>query len=70
MALVESFWEAATDATLRQGEYLVNCEVPVLKENLRSEQTESSALIQVVDLIVMTQSCDLEQGKARTVAPR
>ena len=68
MALVESFWEAATDATLRQGEYLVNCKVPSLKENPQLEQTESSAIIQVADLIVMTQSCDLEQGKARTVA--
>ncbi len=68
MTLVESFWEAATDATLRQGEYLVNCAVPVLKEKPLLDKPESSVVIQVNDLIVMTQSCDLEQGKAQMVA--
>lgn len=68
MSLVESFWEEATGATLRQGDYLVNCAVPVLKEKPQLEQPGSSVVIQVSDLIVMTQSCDLEQGKAQVVA--
>jgi hypothetical protein len=68
MALVESFWEATVGATLRQGEYLVNCSVPVMKEKPSFDRPEPSVVLKVYDLIIVTQSCDLEQGKAQFVA--
>ncbi len=64
----ESFWEAATGATLRQGEYLTNCPVPVLKQEPLPDESEQSVEIKIYDLIIVTQSCDLEQGKAQFVA--
>ncbi len=67
MATVESFWEVAAGAALRQGEYLVNCPVPMLKEKPLLDRPESSVLIELFDLIIVTQSCDLEQGKVRIV---
>ncbi len=64
----ESFWEAAADVTLRQGEYLPNCSVPVLKEKPLPGKPEQSVEIKIYDLIIVTQSCDLEQEKAQFVA--
>jgi hypothetical protein len=68
MVAVESFWEASSDETLRQGEYLVNCPVPILQEKPRADRSQQPVLIEIFDLIVVTQSCDLEQGKAPLVA--
>lgn len=64
----ESFWEATTDAILRQGEYLTNCPVPVLRQEPLPGESEQSVEIKIYDLITVTQSCDLEQGKAQFVA--
>lgn len=68
MALVESFWEVTTDLALRQGEYLVSCPVPILKEKFSLDNPASAVRVEVGDLIIVTQSCDLEQGKAQFVA--
>lgn len=68
MALVESFWKSAADTTLRQGEYLVNCPVPILKEMPLLHSPTQAVEVKVYDLIIVTQSCDLEQGKAQFVA--
>lgn len=68
MTPVESFWEVAAGTTLRQGEYLMNCPVPILKEKPLPDRPEPSVVIKVYDLIILTQSCDLEQGKAQFVA--
>ena len=68
MSAIESFWETATDETLRQGEYLLNCPVPMLQEKPRVEALLQPVPIKIFDLIVVTQSCDLEQGKASLVA--
>ena len=65
---VESFWEVATGTTLRQGEYLTNCPVPILRERPLPGTAGQSVEIKIYDLIVVTQSCDLEQGKAEFVA--
>ncbi len=64
---MESFWQETGGADLRQGDYLLNCPIPLLPEqpdNLR-EQTLS---VKEGDLIIVTQSCDLENGKVRLVA--
>ncbi|MBL8191920.1 MAG: hypothetical protein JNK38_28170 [Acidobacteria bacterium] len=57
-----------TDQALRQGEYLVSCPVPILKENPSLDNPTSAVRVEVGDLIIVTQSCDLEQGKAQFVA--
>lgn len=63
----ESFWEAANGADLRQGDYLLNCPIPLLSQPL-NDQLEQTLPINVSDLIVVTQSCDLENNKVRLVA--
>lgn len=68
MGLVESFWEATTNLALRQGEYLVDCPVPILKEKPLLDNLASAVRVEISDLIILTQSCDLEQGKAQFVA--
>ncbi len=62
---MESFWELIRGRDLRQGDYLFNCPVPLF-----APQPEEEAEIQIkeFDLIVLTQSCDLENQKARLVA--
>jgi hypothetical protein len=64
---MQSFWSNVAGASLRQGDYLLDCPIPVLSE-LPSEIEEQSFPIAVYDLIVMTQSCDLENKKAMFVA--
>lgn len=65
--VVESFWEKIKEPDLRQGDYLANCPVPVYstvpRENLPLE-----IQIGFSSLIVVTQSCDLENGKNTFVA--
>ncbi len=64
---MESFWSNVTGATLWQGDYLLNCPVPALTE-IPNDTEAQSFPVSVYDLIVMTQSCDLENGKAAFVA--
>ncbi len=68
MPPVESFWEAALGADLRQGEWLPLCPVPVVQEKPVAEAPAQTVPIRRYNLIVITQSCDLEQQKARLVA--
>ena len=64
---MESFWVNVTGTTLRQGDYLLSCPVPAVSE--RPDDTgEQSFPVEERDLIVMTQSCDLENGKVAFVA--
>lgn len=64
---VESFWEKIKEPNLRQGDYLANCPVPVYST---IPQTNSAFEIQIgfSNLIVITQSCDLESTKNTLVA--
>lgn len=64
---MESFWSTVTGASLRQGDYLLNCPVPALPEVFAEAETQTIPFA-VYDLIVMTQSCDLENNKAEFVA--
>jgi hypothetical protein len=64
---MESFWLTVNGAALQQGDYLINCPVPALPENF--DETEAQTIsFAVYDLVVMTQSCDLENKKAEFVA--
>jgi hypothetical protein len=64
---VEPFWTEVNEAALRQGDYLPQCLVPVFGPDLATAGLHEVTADEY-DLIVVTQSCDLEQGKVRLVA--
>jgi hypothetical protein len=63
----ESFWVKTHDTALRQGDHLPGCLVPVFGPDLAAAGTHEVTADEY-DLIVLTQSCDLEQGNVRLVA--
>ena len=64
---MESFWEAVSETSLRQGDYLLDCPVPVFQLPL-DETGQQTYRVAGYDLIVLTQSCDLENEKIELVA--
>lgn len=64
---VEPFWAQIHETALRQGDYLPQCLVPVFGPDLAAAGTHEVTASEY-DLIVVTQSCDLGQGKVRLVA--
>ena len=65
------WWEDVSGPGLAQGDYLPGCIVPIMPATFTAhEATDESVVSEFVadefDLIVLTQSCDLEQGKHRT----
>jgi len=68
MPVIESFWEATSGADLRQGELLPLCPVPVVQEKPVADAPTQTVPIRRYNLIIVTQSCDLDQQKARLVA--
>ncbi len=64
---VEPFWLEINESSLPQGDYLQRCLVPVFGPNLGASGTHEVTADEY-DLIVVTQSCDLEQGRVRLVA--
>jgi len=64
---LESFWGKVTESNLRQGDYLMSCPIPVFSE---VPQNNRALEIQIgfANLIVVTQSCDLVNGKNELVA--
>ena len=67
MMTVEAFWEETTGTDLRQGDYLLNCSIPLMLE-LTDHPDEQKLPQGKSDLIIVTQSCDLENQKVRLVA--
>jgi hypothetical protein len=69
---MESFWRELKSGGLAQGDMLLHCRVPVIRadidESSQLPDTPSSVDVDELDLILMTQSCDLENGKTRLVA--
>ncbi|MEO6203442.1 MAG: hypothetical protein ABIU05_25025 [Nitrospirales bacterium] len=63
----ESFWGKVNAPTLRQGDHLPDCHVPIFLDPTVTQKPQEVP-IDIFDLIVLTQSCDLEQGKIRLVA--
>lgn len=68
MPLDESFWAEVVGAPLAQGDYLPNCPVPVFPPNYGEGDENMAVGVRRVDLIVVTQSCDLENKKVELVA--
>jgi len=64
---VDLYWTQVNEPTLRQGDFLSSCHVPVLYPDFSPGSTHEVEVGEY-DLIVVTQSCDLENKKAQLVA--
>jgi hypothetical protein len=64
---VKPFWDQIQDAALRQGHYPPQCLVPGFGPDFAVAGTHE-VIADEYDVIVLTQSCDLEQRKVRLVA--
>lgn len=63
----DSYWVQIKEPTLRQGDYLKDCRVPLfLDPSIKSVPVDIP--VDEYDLIILTQSCDLDHGKIRLVA--
>lgn len=65
---IEPFWVKVDEPSLRQGDYLLQCLVPVFGPNFAENSEIQDIEVNEFDLIIVTQSCDLENKKARLVA--
>lgn len=67
-SIAEPFWEEISTDKLAQGDFLPACSVPIVPPDFKADAGPAKVRIDVIDLIVMTQSCDLENNKATLVA--
>jgi hypothetical protein len=65
---VEPFWPEVDEGELRQGDYLPGCSTPVVGPTFAVVDEPHEIRTDQGDLIIVTQSCDLEQRKVRLVA--
>ena len=65
---MESFWLRVEEGELRQGDYLPGCSIPVVGQAFAVVGEPHEIRTDQGDLIIVTQSCDLEQRKVRLVA--
>jgi hypothetical protein len=66
---MEPFWTSINEPVLRQGDLLPECWIPEFSPDF-AVNSETPLVIQAnqADLIVITQSCDLEHGRLSLVA--
>lgn len=64
---MEPFWTKVDEATLWQGDLVPGCLVPVFDSDLGVSGTHTIKAAEF-DLVLLTQSCDLEQRRVRLVA--
>lgn len=68
-ASLASAWESVPDGVLRQGDYLPACLVPIFGPDFGVGADKPKTIpVREYDVIVVTQSCDLENHKAPLVA--
>ena len=70
--MTDASWQKVTAGGLAQGDLIPGCLIPVIRPEFgrRIQTADDRPVVDVdlADLIVMTQSCDLENGKAPLVA--
>lgn len=67
--MAQPFWSQVTGPTLAQGDLLERCAIPIFGADFGAgEGTIESISVGEAALIVITQSCDLENGKIDLVA--
>ena len=62
------FWKSTSDSLLMQGDYLPNSLVPVIPPTFGPSTQSTDLVIHTVDLLIVTQSCDLANAKSGMVA--
>jgi len=62
------FWKSVEGDEVLQGDWLPNCTVPVFRTKNGSAELDEEVTLDSANLIVVTQSCDLEQDKTQFVA--
>ena len=65
---IEPFWAQVGEPLLRQGDLLPGCLVPIPGRDSATTNGPRAGTAIEYDLIILTQSCDLEQRKVRLVA--
>jgi hypothetical protein len=65
--MTSSYWERSEGDPLSQGEVLRDCPVPFFQGNPSDGSTKYLFRIDLYDLIIVTQSCDLWQCKAEVI---
>lgn len=63
-----SFWATASGPDLAQGDLLLNCAVPSFAPDFGEHGFDEQVPLDLADLIIVTQSCDLAHGKNEFVA--
>lgn len=63
----ESFWERTAGPLLAQGDYLPHSPTPVFPPAYGTSETAELVAVEDSDVIVVTQSCDLENSKVAFV---
>lgn len=67
--LLASWWESVTGPALSQGDWLPDCYIPILLPDFNPIAGNFVDMdLEVRSVIILTQSCDLENGKAPLVA--
>jgi len=62
------FWKSLTDSQLNQGDFLPDCLVPIIPPTFGPQSQTTDLTIHTVDLVILTQSCDLAKAKSGLVA--
>ena len=66
---MESFWASINEPVLRQGDLLPECWIPEFPDDFADNmQTALVIPADQADLIIITQSCDVEHGRLSLVA--
>ena len=62
------FWSSTTGSLLAQGDFLPDCFVPIIPASFGPNSHSADLKIHTVDLVIVTQSCDLANIKSGLVA--
>ena len=65
---MKSFWRQVNESALRQGDLLPNCLIPLFGPDFGEGERPADVSVAKADLIILTQSCDLENEKVSHVA--
>jgi hypothetical protein len=65
---MKPFWTRTEGESLAQGDLIPDCHVPAFGEDFGTEGIEAELDVRETDLVIVTQSCDLENNKISLVA--
>jgi hypothetical protein len=62
------FWKSVVGRAVLQGDWIPDCKIPVFRTKDDSDELHEEVTLDASDLIVVSQSCDLENDKIQFVA--